>query len=271
MGYDAAGTVVAVGTGVTKIQVGDEVYSRVPEKYRGTVAEYVLSSESATSAKPATLDFTQSASIPLAALTALQSLQEADKKLPGGLKGKTVFVPAGLSGTGSFALQLAKNVFEAGKVITTVSTKKISKVGELLGEGCVDQIVDYTKEDVTSSIGQGTVDFLFDTVAGTLSFLPVMKKGGVIVTVSTVPNGTLISKNMPEIPFLLKHVLNLGDWFFTWRAGRYGCSYEYLFMHPSAEDLSKLAWWIGEGKVKPIVGRTAKLSDIAGVKDLCQE
>lgn len=44
-----------------------------------------------------------------------------------------------VSGTGAYACQLAKNVFGAGKVITTVSTAKVDKVAELLGEGVVDQ------------------------------------------------------------------------------------------------------------------------------------
>lgn len=44
-----------------------------------------------------------------------------------------------MSGTGSLAAQLAKNVFGAGKVITTVSTAKVDRVAELLGEGVVDE------------------------------------------------------------------------------------------------------------------------------------
>ena len=131
------------------------------------------------------MSFTEAASIPLAAQTALQALDKADKALPGGLKGKTVFVPAGLSGTGSFAVQLAKNVFGAGKVITTLSTGKIPKIKELLGEGSTDQIVDYTKEDVIRSIGKGSVDFMFDTMQNTLSTISVMKQGGQIVSIST--------------------------------------------------------------------------------------
>lgn len=96
----------------------------------------------------------EAASIPLAAMTALQAL----RRYQGNLEGKTVFVPAGcksppdyswrfqfaeicftVSGTGLFACQLAKNVFKAGKVITTVSTAKVSKVDELLGQGVVDE------------------------------------------------------------------------------------------------------------------------------------
>lgn len=44
-----------------------------------------------------------------------------------------------VGGTGAYACQLAKNVFKAGKVITTVSTSKVPKVPELLGEGVVDE------------------------------------------------------------------------------------------------------------------------------------
>jgi len=60
-------------------------------------------------------------------------------------------------------MRLAKRCFGTGKVITTLSIGKILKITELLGSGVVDQIVDYTKEDVVQSIGLGMVDFVFDT------------------------------------------------------------------------------------------------------------
>lgn len=110
-------------------------------QYRGSIAEYALNLASMTAKKPKSLSFSEAASIPLAAQTALQGLDKGEKELAGGLRGKTVFIPAGLSGTGSFAVQLAKNCFGAGKVITTLSTGKISKVKELLGGGTPDQIV----------------------------------------------------------------------------------------------------------------------------------
>lgn len=84
---------------------------------------------------PSDLSFNEAASLPLAAITAAQAL----RKYEGDLAGKTVFIPAGLGGTGAFACQLAKNVLKAGKVITTVSTAKVDKIPEYLGEGVVDQ------------------------------------------------------------------------------------------------------------------------------------
>jgi len=271
IGYDTAGTVAAVGTSVSSLKVGDEVYSRIPSDLKGSVAEYTLSREYATAKKPEQLSFAQAASIPLVGLTALQAMQKADSQIEGGLKGKTVFVPAGLSGTGSIAVQLAKNVFGAGKVITTLSTGKIAKAKELFGDDGTLQIIDYTKEDVVESIGKGQVDYMFDTMGQTLKILPIMKSGSVIVSISTVPSGDQMAKGMPDIPYFFRVMLNLVDWYYRWQAGRSGVKYSYMFMSPDAKGLGDFATWVQEGKVKPLAGRTAKFSDIHAVRSGCQE
>ncbi|KAI3574474.1 chaperonin 10-like protein [Fusarium oxysporum f. sp. albedinis] len=135
IGYDASGVVVEVGKGVKGLKVGDEVYTRLPEVGRGAWSEFAKCPDRYVSLKPKVLSFADAASLPLAGVTALQVLGQ----YRGSLEGKTVLIPGGLSGTGAIACQLAKNVFHAGKVITTVSTSKIPKVPELLGEGTVDQ------------------------------------------------------------------------------------------------------------------------------------
>ena len=229
----------------------------------------MLSREYATAKKPSSLTFTEASAIPLAGLTALQCMQKAESLLPGGLKGKTVFVPAGLSGTGSFAVQLAKNVFGAGKVITTLSTGKIARGKELFGSDV--QIIDYTKENVVAAIGKGTVDYMFDCTGQTTSVLSVLKKGGVIVSIATLPSGDQMAKDMPDMPFFIRTLLNLANWFLTWWVGRAGVKYLYMFMSPSAEGLNNYATWVKEGKVTPVVGRTAKLSDIDAVRKGCKE
>lgn len=231
-----------------------------------------MSIESAVAIKPSNLDLTQAAGIPLAALTALQCLQDADRKLPGGLAGKTVFVTAGLGGTGHFALQLAKNVFGAGKIITTLSTKKITQAKEMLGDSPLVQLVDYTKEDVITAIGRGTVDYMFDTTAATMSYSPVMKRGGVINSISTTPSGDqCVDRGLADVPFRLRYILNFVDWIFRFWLGRSGIQYSYLFMSPDRRDLESLAKWVEEGKVMPIIGRTAKFTDIESVRAGCQE
>ncbi|KAI0167263.1 chaperonin 10-like protein [Pestalotiopsis sp. NC0098] len=269
IGYDVAGVITAVGTAVTTLKVGDAVYSRVPNQYRGTVAEYALSTEEATALKPEGLGFEDAASIPLAGLTALQAMEYANEHLSGGLEGKTVFIPAGLGGTGSFAVQLARNVFKAARVITTVSTKKMEKAREFLGENV--ELIDYTTEDVAKRIGAGTLDYFFDTMGGTTTYLPVMKSGGVIVSISTIPAGTKMKGHAPDMGFLAEKVLNGADKFYTWRCARAGVHYTYLFMKPSADGLNQYSQYIKDGQVKPLVGKVAILQDIDSVRSGCQE
>ena len=168
-------------------------------------------------------------------------------------------------------MQLAKNCFGAGKVITTLSTAKIPKIKALMGNGSPDQTVDYTSENVKKTIGKGTVDFMFDTVGQTLSLLPVMKKGGVIVSISTLPSGRLMRQGNPDMKLWLVYMLNIADWCFrTWTSWM-GVNYSYLSVSCNTKNLNQLAGWVDEGKIKPVVGMQVKLSDIEGVRKGCQQ
>jgi NADPH:quinone reductase-like Zn-dependent oxidoreductase len=272
LGYDVSGTIEAVGSAVSgDLKPGMEVYSRVPEEYRGTASEFVVSTDKTTAQKPSSLSHIESASLPLVALTALRVLDIAEKHVPGGLKGKTVLIPAGLSGVGSIAIQLAKRVFQAGKVITTLSTAKIAKVDNLLGEGLLDQIVDYTKDIPVKTIAAGSVDFMFDITDEAMTFLPIMKKGGLILTVAGVPFGDSLRETMPNMPFLPRYGLLAYGSYLQFRAGRYGVSFHHVFMRPSAEDLARLRGWVDQGIVKPLVGKTAPLKDIKVIREACEE
>lgn len=91
IGYDVAGVVAEVGSGVQTLKVGDEVYARLPEIHRGSWAEYAKSTEEFIALKPTNLTFNEAASLPLAAVTALQAFNQYS----GSLEGKTVFIPAG--------------------------------------------------------------------------------------------------------------------------------------------------------------------------------
>lgn len=259
-----------MGSGVTSFKPGDEIYSRVDEMYRGTLAEYALSDVARTALKPASLSFAEAASMPLAAQTALQALDVAEARLPGGLKGKIVYIPAGLSGTGHFAVQLAR-ILGARKVITTLSTGKVEKIKELLGERGPDQIVDYTKENVNKAIGKASVDFMFDTVGETVKALPVMKKGGLVVSISTLPSGTQMKKMNRDLPWYLGLFMNVADWALRSWASWKGVGYVYLLLEGSAKDLGRLSKWVEEGKLKPVVGRTAKMENIEDVRSGCQQ
>lgn len=260
-----------VGSAVTSLKVGDSVYSRVPSIHRGTVAEYCLSTAATTALKPDTLDFTHAAAIPLAAMTALQCLERAEQQLPNGLKNKTIFIPGGLSATGSFAVQLAINIFGAGRIVTSLSTGKIVKAKEIWGDGSVVEYVDYTEEDIITKVGRTTVDFMFDTMGQAMGLLPIMKKGGVVVSISTSPSGSMMKQEMPNLPRPVEYFLNFMNWYYTWRSSRCGVKYSFLLLDASAKDLDKISGWVKQEKLYPLVGSTAKFRDLEGVRKGCQQ
>lgn len=80
-----------IGPGVKNVKVGDEVYTCLPEINRGSWAEYARSTEEFIAIKPKNVSFNEAASLPVAAVTALQAFNQ----YTGSLKGKTVFIPAG--------------------------------------------------------------------------------------------------------------------------------------------------------------------------------
>ncbi|KAF4635187.1 hypothetical protein G7Y89_g2917 [Cudoniella acicularis] len=271
IGYDLSGVVVAVGDSVKSLKPGDEVFTRLDEEHRGSIAEYAVSLSSLTAKKPVSLSFIEAASLPLVAGTAIEVFDIAEKHFGGSLKGKTVYVPAGLSGTGSMGIQLAKNVYGAGKIITTLSTSKIPKVEQYLGHAVPDQIIDYTKQKSVVGVGKGVVDFMFDTMNQTMSDLPVVKKGGVIVSITTFPSGHQVKEMAPGAPGWLVIAMNFIDWLFRYWTGRKGVGYSFMQKRGNAKILERISQYVVEGKLKPIVGRQAKFSDVEQVKEGCQQ
>jgi NADPH:quinone reductase-like Zn-dependent oxidoreductase len=198
-------------------------------------------------------------------------LEIGENTIAGGLKGKTVFIPAGLSGTGGFGVQLAKNYFGAGKVITTVSTSKVPIVTELLGESVVDQVIDYTQEDVVTAIGPGTVDFMFDTMGYTFPCLSVLKRGGMVVSITTMPSGAGWKALLPDIPWWLFYILNFVNYIITWRIERHGIKYTHIFTKANGDTLENMSKMMEEGTLKPLVGSVVKMEDIKAVREACAQ
>jgi NADPH:quinone reductase-like Zn-dependent oxidoreductase len=190
---------------------------------------------------------------------------------------------------------LAKNVFGAGKVITTVSTSKVAKVPELLGEGVVDQgshetasswclrinwhliVIDYTKGDPREAIPPQSVDFMLDTTGQAMQFLSLMKPStGLIISISTTPSGTQLQESgtftrpdKPRLPWWIRLLLNTTDGVRKLRAQRWKVQYQYMFLDSNAKDLEVLRQHVEDGKVAPVVGSTCDLRDIKKVKEAC--
>ncbi|KAK9478079.1 chaperonin 10-like protein [Lipomyces japonicus] len=264
LGYDVSGVVEAIGDDVKDFKIGDAVYSRVPQAYLGTFQEYVVTNEETTSLKPSNISFEEAAAVPLVTLTALQALERA----PESIKGKTVYVNGGLSGTGSAAIQLAKNVFGASKVISTVSTVKVDQLPKVLGEGLVDEIIDYKKQYPPKVLPDRSIDFVFDTVAEAFPLLHAVKEGGYIATIALPPSGDAIASAMGlKLNWLLQKIINGVFNVYNYRASRWGVNYGSIILESRKGELRRITQWIEEGKFKPVVGKIVPIDDFEQVKN----
>ena len=137
-GKDVAGVVAAVGKNVTRFRLGDEVFAEVDA---GGFAEYAAVPEKLLARKPANLSFEQAATVPLSARTALQGLRDGGRVQPG----QTVLINGASGGVGTFAVQLGKVL---GAEVTAVCSTRNAELVRTLG---ADHVVDYTREDFTTS------------------------------------------------------------------------------------------------------------------------
>jgi NADPH:quinone reductase-like Zn-dependent oxidoreductase len=173
LGIDIAGQVEAVGQDVTQFQVGDEVYGDLSESGFGAFAEYVCASEAALVLKPRNISFEQAATVPCAALTALQGLRDC-----GRIKsGQKVLINGASGGVGSFAVQIAKAL--GAEVTAVCSTNKIEMM-KTLG---ADHIIDYTQTDITKNGQQ--YDLIIDAAAyrSVFDYAPILKPEGTYVLI----------------------------------------------------------------------------------------
>jgi len=134
LGSDLAGEVVAIGSGVTGLRVGDRVYGGVG---LGSFAEYVAAPSNRLAPMPTTMTFEEAAAVPMGAITAMASLRAGRFEA-----GQSVIVNGASGGIGTFAVQLAK-ALGASEVTGVCSTRNVAMV-QMLG---ADSVVDYTRED----------------------------------------------------------------------------------------------------------------------------
>jgi NADPH:quinone reductase-like Zn-dependent oxidoreductase len=134
-GVDFAGEVVAIGKGVTKFKPGDQVFGVAP----GSLAEYAWAREHRIALMPQGLSHEEAAAMPVAAITALQSLRDAGK-----LKaGQKVLINGASGGVGTYGVQIAKAL---GAEVTAVCSGRNAELVRALG---ADHVIDYTQEDLT--------------------------------------------------------------------------------------------------------------------------
>lgn len=233
-GWDAAGTIEALGERVQGFAPGDKVfaYCRKPEVQWGTYAEYVTMRADAVAPMPASLSFVEAACLPLVGLTAWQALFEAAS-----LKaGQTILIHAGAGGVGGLAIQLAKHA--GARVLTTASAANHDYVRGL----GADHVIDYAREDfvqATRAVAPEGVDVVFATVGGeTLQqSYAALRHGGFMVSIVDAPVEAVSAK---------RKVLQA-----------------FVFVSPNGGQLRRIARLIEAGRVRPPAIEELTLGDAA--------
>jgi NADPH:quinone reductase-like Zn-dependent oxidoreductase len=178
LGSELSGIVEAMGAEVSGFKVGDGVYGATNEQFSGAYAEYAVPLAGMMAQKPKSLNFIQSASAPIVAVTAWQMLFE----YAGVTAGQTVLIHGGAGNVGAYAVQLAR---QGGlHAIATAASADVDYVRALGAE----RVVDYRKERFEDFVTG--VDVVLDTVGGDTQerSLRVLKRGGIVVSVvSAVP------------------------------------------------------------------------------------
>src|SRR3989449_6833923 len=178
LGWDLSGVVEELGRGVSRFKIGDEVYSLPDPTRDGAYADYIVVREPELALKPNSLHHIRAAAVPLAALTAWQSLFDTAQLQPG----QRVLIHAGSGGVGHFAVQLAK--WKGAYVFATASSKN----QELLRRLRVDDAIDYTKQKFEDFARD--VDVVLDTIGGETQerSWSVLKRGGNLVSLVQPPS-----------------------------------------------------------------------------------
>lgn len=241
LGLDVAGTVMAVGPGVTQFTVGQRVCGHGNLAVDGAFAETVVATASALTPIPATVSFERAAGSLCAGLTAYQAIfRKANLNAV-----RTVLVHAGAGGVGSMAIQLAQ---VAGKrVFATVSAAKRAFVSRLHPAAVLDyKAVDVTQAIQALTVNQG-VDLVVNTIGHPEADLPRLAYNGQLVCVLETP------KQVPAGQALTVSNLDLGG------AHRSGNPAQVADLGEMAHELLAL---VAAGQVDPLVTRVIDAAEI---------
>jgi NADPH:quinone reductase-like Zn-dependent oxidoreductase len=230
LGGETAGAIEAVGAGVENFQEGDAVYGIIKS---GAFAQYAIAKAADLAPKPASLDFINTAAVPLGALTAWQAMFD----LANLSHGQKILITGASGGVGSLAVQLAKS---RGAHVTGTSSERNAAFVRALG---VDEFVDYEKQDFEEIVKD--VDVVFDTVGGDTfqKAFHTLKKGGFLVTSVAFPAD---------------------------EAQKFGVSAARVQCKPNAEQLTAISELVEAGKLKVHVATVLPLAEVKQALELSE-
>lgn len=227
-GLDAAGVVVAIGTAVTQVKVGDEV---IAVTMANAYAEYVVANENFVSLKPSTITFAEATSLAVNLGTA-QTILFTEGNLQSGQK---VFIQGGSGAVGATMIQMAKS---KGLFVTATATGKGLELVKSLG---ADEVIDYKTMDLSTLAKD--VDLVADCAGGEsqANLFNVLKSGGKLLSIAGMPSAELAEKHNVDARFISSNLTN--------KSLEYGLNL------------------VSEGKIIPIVSKIVKLEEAAMAQD----
>lgn len=239
-GNEVVGIVERVGSQVHKFKKGDRVFARLPLNRIGAFAEYVSVDSAALAQVPSYLSNIEAAAVPLTALTIIQALE-----LMGAKSGETLFISGGTGDVGAMAIPIAK-----ARGLIVITNGSISNKERVLELGA-NRFIDYKTEDYSKILSQ--VDYVLDTLGGseTEKQMRILKKGGRLVSLRGMPNGTFAKRmNLPKWKQLL---FGLAGRKFDQLADKYGVTYDFIFVESNGRQLQEVADLLSELQIKPSI------------------
>ena len=222
--HEMSGTVAGIADGVTNVTVGDEVCGLIEFDHDGAAAEYVTVPAGEVAAKPRSVSHADTATLPLAALTAWQALVDYAAVEPG----EQVLVTGGAGGVGAFAVQLAAIL--GAQVSATGRARDADYVRSLGAQAFVGS------GDALPAKAAG-LDVIIDTVGGPVldASYGLMRPGGRLVTLGAPPSQE--------------------------RAKSFGVHAMFFVVTPDPAELARLAGLADHGQLRTTVSQTFPLRD----------
>jgi NADPH:quinone reductase-like Zn-dependent oxidoreductase len=229
-GIDVAGTVDALGEGVTDVQVGDDVIGFLPMTAAGAAAEYAVAPAGILATAPTSIPLADAAALPMVGLTAWQALFDD----AGLTAGQRVLINGAGGAVGGYAVQLAKQA--GAHVIATASpssTERVRSAG-------ADEVIDHTTTEVTVA---DPVDVLLN--------LARISPEEMVALVASVRTGGVVVNTVPTIP-------TSGD-------DERGVRAVGVFVRSDAEQLSRLVAMVDRGELRVEVAERVPLAELPAV------
>jgi NADPH:quinone reductase-like Zn-dependent oxidoreductase len=235
-GGDISGVVESIGKDVTQFRPGDEVFGDLSGCGWGGFAEYVAAPEKAFALKPANLSFEEAAAVPMAGVTALQSLRDKGKIQ----SGQRVLINGASGGVGTFAVQIAKSY---GAEVTGVCSTRNLDILKSIG---ADYCLDYKKEKFPQND-----DRRYDLILGVNGHQPISAYKRALT-----PNGIFVHVGGSGAQMFQAMVQ--GPWVSMTGKQKMGT----FLQRANQKDLVFIKELLEAGKVKPIIDRSYKLSEL---------